>query len=167
MNWVQLLDQKLKSVHQDLAAQLATEPELARKLAHQTRMPGIDFTTAIVVVAETSGFVLMENERQLASYAGLDGVQRQSGLSAGATRISRRSNVGLRTTHFLPAVSSLRFSPQKMYFFRPATGAPAQRKPGQAPSRSCVNYCCSATYSDRRIASITHITIWPVAWKIE
>ena len=167
MNWVQLLDQKLKSVHQDLAALLATEPDLVRKLAHLTSVPGIGLTTAIVVVVETSGFVLMENERQLTSYAGLDGMQRQSGLSAGATRISRRSNVGLRTTHFLPAVRSLRFSPQKMYFFRPATGAPAQRKPVQASSRSCVNYCCSATHSGRTIASMTHISIRPVAWKKE
>jgi transposase len=67
---IQLLDQQLQAVDQDLAALLKTEPELARKLAHLTSVPGIGLTTAIVVVAETSGFVLMENERQLASYAG-------------------------------------------------------------------------------------------------
>gem|GEM_PF-7048099 len=39
MNWVQLLNQKLKSVHQDLAALLATEPDLVRKLAHLTVCP--------------------------------------------------------------------------------------------------------------------------------
>jgi transposase len=41
-------------------------------------------------------------------------VQRQSGLSAGATRISRRGNVRLRTAFYLPAVSSLRYKPQQM-----------------------------------------------------
>ena len=105
---LQLLGQQLKAIGQDLAALLAAEPELARKLAHLTSVPGIGLTTATVVVAETNGFGLMENERQLASYAGLDVVQRQSGLSAGATRISRRGNVRLRTALYLPAVSSLR-----------------------------------------------------------
>lgn len=37
-----------------------------------TNIPGIGLMTAIVVVAETSGFVLVENELQLASYDGLD-----------------------------------------------------------------------------------------------
>jgi len=70
-----------------------------------------------VVVAETNGFLLIENERQLPSYAGLDVVQRQSGRSAGATRISRRCNVHLRTALYLPAVSSLRFNPQQTAFY--------------------------------------------------
>ena len=77
-------------------------------------MPGSGLTTALVVVAETNGFVLIENERPLASYARLEVVQRQSGLSAGAMRIFRRGKVRLRTARYLPAVSSLRFNPQQM-----------------------------------------------------
>ncbi|WP_185284554.1 IS110 family transposase [Hymenobacter sp. NBH84] len=88
----QLLEQQVQAVDQDVATLLKAEPELARKLAQLTSIPGIGLTTAIAVVAETNGFVLVENERQLASYAGLDVVQRQSGLSAGATCISRRGN---------------------------------------------------------------------------
>lgn len=68
-------------------------------------------------MAETNGFVLVENERQLASYAGLDVVQRQSGLTGQATRISRRGNVRLRTALSLPAVSSLRYNPQQIAFY--------------------------------------------------
>ena len=127
---VHLLDQHLKAVDQDLAARLAAEPELARKVAHLTSVPGIGLTTAIVVVAETNGFGLMENERQLASYAGLDVVQRQSGLSAGATRISRRGNVRLRTALYLPAVSSLRFNPQQMAFCARLRARQPSGKPG-------------------------------------
>ena len=126
---LQLLGQQLKAIGQDLAALLAAEPELARKLAHLTSVPG-GLTTAIVVVAETNGFGLMENERQLASYAGLDVVQRQSGLSAGATRISRRGNVRLRTALYLPAVSSLRFNPQQMAFYARLRARQPSGKPG-------------------------------------
>ena len=103
---------------------------LARKLAHLTSVPGIGLTTAMVVVAETSGFELLENERQLASYAGLDVVQRQSGLSAGATRISGRGNVRLRTALYLPAVSSLRFNPQQMAFYDRLRARQPSGKPG-------------------------------------
>lgn len=56
---------------QDLTELLAAKPELARKLAQLTSIPGIGLTTAVVVVAEISGFALVENECQLASYAGL------------------------------------------------------------------------------------------------
>ena len=79
-----------------MADLLKVEPELARKLGQLTSIPGIGLTTAIVVVAETNGFILVENERQLAFYAGLDVVQHQSGFSARATRISRRGKVRLR-----------------------------------------------------------------------
>lgn len=127
---LQLLAQPLKAIGQDLAALLAAEPALARKLAHLTSVPGIGLTTAMVVVAETSGFELMENERQFASYAGLEVVQRQSGLSAGATRISRRGNVRLRMVLYLSAVSSLRFNPQQMAFYARLRARQPSGKPG-------------------------------------
>ena len=43
-------------------------------------------------------------------------MQRQSGLSAHATRISKRGNVRLCTALYLPALSSLRHNPQQMAF---------------------------------------------------
>jgi len=126
----QLLVIQLKALDQDLADLLKAEPELARKLGQLTSIPGIGLTTAIVVVAETNAFVLVENERQLASYAGLDVVQRHSGLSAQATRISRRGNVRLRTALYLPAVSSLRYNPQQMAFYARLRARQPNGKPG-------------------------------------
>ncbi|WP_426061508.1 IS110 family transposase [Hymenobacter sp. B1770] len=144
-----LLDQHLHAVDQDLAALLAAEPELARKLAHLTSVPGIGLTTAIVVVTETTGFALIENERQLASYAGLDVVQRQSGLSAGATRISRRGNVRLRTALYLPAVSSLRFNPQQIAFYARLRARQPSGKPGViAVMRKLLLLCYSLWKND-------------------
>ena len=146
----QLLKQQLKAIDQDLADLLKAEPELARKLAHLTSVPGIGLTTAIVVVAETNGFVLIENERQLASYAGLDVVQRQSGLSAQATRISRRGNVHLRQALYLPAVSSLRFNPQQMAFYARLRARQPSGKPGViAVMRKLLLLCFSLWKNDR------------------
>ena len=69
------------------------------------------------IVAATNGFSLVTNERQLASYAGLDVVQRQSEQVSGATRVSCRGNARLRTALYLPAVSSLRYNPQQRLFY--------------------------------------------------
>ncbi|SMB92440.1 transposase IS116/IS110/IS902 family protein [Hymenobacter roseosalivarius DSM 11622] len=126
----QLLVQQLAALDQDLTELLAAEPELARKLAHLTSIPGVGLTTAVVVVAETSGFVLVENERQLASYVGLDVVQRQSGLAAHATRVSKRGNVRLRTALYLPALSSLRHNPRQMAFYTRLRTRHPSGKPG-------------------------------------
>ena len=71
-----LIMQQPSALDQNLAELLTAEPELARKLSQLTSIPGIGPATAIAVVAETSGFVLAENGRQLAAYAGLDAVRR-------------------------------------------------------------------------------------------
>ena len=145
----QLLVNQLKALDQDLADLLKAEPELARKLGQLTRIPGIGLTTAIVVVAETNGFVLVENERQLASYAGLDVVQHQSGLSARATRISRRGNVRLRTALYLPAVSSLRYNPQQIAFYARLRARQPSGKPGViAVMRKLLVLCYSLWKND-------------------
>ena len=144
-----MLVNQLKALDQDLADLLKAEPELARKLGQLTRIPGIGLTTAIVVVAETNGFVLVENERQLASYAGLDVVQHQSGLSARATRISRRGNVRLRTALYLPAVSSLRYNPQQIAFYARLRARQPSGKPGViAVMRKLLVLCYSLWKND-------------------
>jgi len=155
-----LIVRQLKAVDQDLATLLEQEPELARKLAHLTSVPGIGLTTAIVVVAETNGFVLIENERQLASYAGLDVVQRQSGLSTQTTRISRRGNVHLRQALYRPAVSSLRYNPQQVAFYTrlrarqpsvlsdPAMASPQRGRYWPRPrTRCCLPRACPNSFS--------------------
>ena len=146
----QLLDQQIKAIDQDLAMLLKAEPELSRKLAHLTSVPGIGLTTAIVVVAETNGFILIGNERQLASYAGLDVVQRQSGLLAQATRISRRGNVRLRTALYLPAMSSLQHNPQQMAFYARLRTRQPNGKPGViAVMRKLLLLCYSLWKNDQ------------------
>ena len=146
----QLLLTQLQAIDRDLADLLHAEPELARKLAHLTSVPGIGLTTAITVVAETTGFALVANERQLASYAGLDVVQRQSGLSAGAARISRRGNARLRTALYLPAVSSLRHNPQQIAFYARLRSRHPSGKPGViAVMRKLLLLCYSLWKQDQ------------------
>lgn len=146
----QLVLAQLVALDQDLTELLAVEPELTRKLAQLISIPGIGLATAIIVVAETSDFALIEKERQLASYAGLDVVQQQSGLSSHATRISKRGNTRLRTTLYLPALSSLRHNPRQIAFYVCLRTRHPSGKPGViAVMRKLLVLCYSLWKNDQ------------------
>jgi transposase len=52
--------------------------------------------SAVTVIAETNGFTLFENSKQLVSYAGYDVVENQSGKRVGKTSISKKGNYRIR-----------------------------------------------------------------------
>ena len=51
-----------------------------------------------------NGFELIENGKQLTSYAGLDVVERQSGTFVGKTKISKKGNRYIRHLLYMPAM---------------------------------------------------------------
>jgi len=72
-------------------------------------IPGVGRLTAATVLAETNGFELIRNKRQLTSYAGLDVREKQSGTSIkGKPRISKKGNRHLRKAMHLPALAAIR-----------------------------------------------------------
>lgn len=65
--------------------------------------------TATIILAETNGFELIKNKRQLTSYAGLDVKEKQSGTSVkGKPRISKKGNKSIRKAMYFPALSAIR-----------------------------------------------------------
>jgi transposase len=69
--------------------------------------------TAATVLAETNGFDLIRNKRQLTSYAGLDVKEKQSGTSIkGKPRISKRGNRHLRKSMHMPSLAAIRHEPK-------------------------------------------------------
>ena len=72
-------------------------------------LPGVGLLTAAIVLAETNGFELIRNKKQLTSYAGLDVREKQSGTSVkGKPRISKKGNKHLRKAMHLPALAAIR-----------------------------------------------------------
>jgi len=70
---------------------------------------GIGLITAVNILAETNGFELIRNKRQLTSYAGYDVKEKQSGTSVkGKARISKQGNKYLRKSMHLPALTAIR-----------------------------------------------------------
>ena len=83
--------------------------ELKRRITQLCTIPGIGILTAATILAETNGFDLITNKKQLTSYAGLDVREKQSGTSVkGKPKISKRGNRQLRKCLHMPALSSIR-----------------------------------------------------------
>lgn len=106
---IALLDKQEKEIKEELAALVKQNEEIKRKVDLITSIPGIGALTAVTVLAETNGFELIRNKKQLTSYAGLDVKEKQSGTSVkGKAVISKRGNKFLRKTMHMPALAAIR-----------------------------------------------------------
>jgi transposase len=98
-----------QEINTELAALTQQEESVAKAIILLRSIPGVGLLTAATVLAETNGFELIRNKRQLASYAGLDVREKQSGTSIkGKPRISKKGNKYLRKALHLPALAAIR-----------------------------------------------------------
>lgn len=81
---------------------------------------GLGLIAALTVVAETNGFSQIRNAKQLASYAGYDIIENQSGNSRGRTKISKRGNARIRSELYMCVVTMTRYkdAPFNAFFTR-------------------------------------------------
>jgi len=106
---IKMLDKQEKEIMKEVAAMIAQDSELQKMIIIICSLPGIGLLTAAVVLAETNGFDLVRNRRQLASYAGFDVIEKQSGTSVkGKPRISKKGNKYLRKVMHCPALTAIR-----------------------------------------------------------
>lgn len=99
-------DREIKSAILELTQK---HEEVKKAIIIASSIPGVGTLTAVTVLAETNGFELIRNKRQLTSYAGLDIKEKQSGTSIkGKSRISKKGNKYLRKAMHLPALAAIR-----------------------------------------------------------
>jgi len=104
-----LSEVQLKEIEQEMKAIVAANIDLKQRFANVCTIKGVGIITAITVVAETNGFNLVRNQRQLVSYAGLDVIKKQSGTSVNSpARISHRGNRYLRKALHFPSLAAIR-----------------------------------------------------------
>jgi transposase len=104
-----LLDKQEKEIKEEIAALVKGDEQVKASVKVICSLSGIGLLTAATVLAETNGFELVRNKRQLTSYAGLDVKEKQSGTSIkGKPRISKQGNRYLRKAMHLPALAAIR-----------------------------------------------------------
>jgi transposase len=106
---IALLDKQEQEIKVEIAGLVKQNEVVKQKVELITSLPGIAQLTAATVLAETNGFELIRNKKQLTSYAGLDIKEKLSGTSVkGRPRISKKGNKYLRKCMHLPALSAIR-----------------------------------------------------------
>lgn len=104
-----LLNKQEKEIKKEIHLLVKSDPELEENMSYMTSIPGVGELTAVITLAETNGFELVMNKRQLVSYAGLDIREKQSGTSVkGKPKISKKGNRHLRKAMHFPALSAIR-----------------------------------------------------------
>ena len=106
-----MLNKQIRQIIVEITEINSNDTELSAATKLITTIPGIGLLTAVIVLAETDGFSLIHNKRQLTSYAGLDVKEKESGTSVKCKpRISKRGNKHLRKAMHLPALAAIRHS---------------------------------------------------------
>jgi transposase len=107
-----VFEKQLKEIEKQIKELVKDDDDLNNKIKKIDLIEGVGFMTIISVIAETNGFALIKSNKQLASYAGLDIVENQSGLKKGKTTISKKGNSNLRKAVYMPALSASRYNPK-------------------------------------------------------
>jgi transposase len=103
------LSKQEAQVKAEIEELVKSKEELSHAIQLITTIPGVGRLTAAIVLAETNGFELVRNKKQLTSYAGLDIREKQSGTSIrGKASISKRGNRYVRKAMHLPALAAKR-----------------------------------------------------------
>jgi transposase len=106
---IQFLNKQEKEIKLEITALAKTDEEINKSVKIMSSVTGIGVLTAATVLAETNGFELIRNKRQVTSYAGFDVIEKESGTSVkGKPRISKRGNKYLRKAMHLPALTAIR-----------------------------------------------------------
>lgn len=106
------LEKQIQLCRKQIEELLVSIPEICAKVKLLLTIKGVGITTVATIIAETQGFEHFRNAKQLASYAGYDVVERQSGTSVnGKSRISKKGNKYIRNALYFPAMVACRYNP--------------------------------------------------------
>jgi transposase len=140
---IDLLNKQERIIREEIKTLVKKEKELKEELALLCTIPGIGALTAATILAETNGFELVRNKRQLASYAGFDVQEKQSGTSVkGKSRISKKGNKNLRKAMHLPGLTAIRHDERfKSIFIRLVAKHGIKMKAVVAVQRKLLEMC--------------------------
>src|SRR5690348_10274220 len=106
---IEKLDEEIEKCSVQIQGLIKSEKWLADKVEKIQTIKGVGFITIAIILAETQGFKLISNSKQLASYAGYDVIEKESGISIkGKTRISKKGNSRIRAALHFPALVASR-----------------------------------------------------------
>lgn len=104
---IRFMEKQLVEVEKAIRRHLSSDKNVAQKVENICKVKGLATLSVATILAETDGFELFTNFRQLVSYAGYDVVENQSGNRIGKTRISKKGNSRIRRILHMPAFTAV------------------------------------------------------------
>lgn len=114
---IELIEFQCLEIESELRKLVFESEFLSTKIEKICTIPGVGFITAISIIAESNGFILIRNAKQLTSYAGLDVQHNNSGTKTGKSRISKKGNAYIRQALYMPALSAARVNKNLADFY--------------------------------------------------
>lgn len=99
------LTELLKQVENAISESVKGNELLKQKVELLCSIKGVGELTAATIIAETNGFALFENQKQLESFSGYDVIENQSGDHVGRTKISKKGNSHIRRILHMAALN--------------------------------------------------------------
>lgn len=113
---IQLFDKQINELEKIIKKHLESDQIVKQKVDNICQIKGIGILTVATILAETNGFELFRNYKQLVSYSGFDVVERESGSSVtGKTKISKKGNSHIRRALFMPAFTAVKYQEPAFY----------------------------------------------------
>ena len=112
------LNTELGKAEARIAELYEADAELVRRLSPiEESLKGVGIMTLLTIVAETNGFDNITSRKQLASYAGYDILNDDSGDRAKRGRMSKQGNARIRGAMYMSAVCVVRMKDGPLYEF--------------------------------------------------
>ena len=112
-----VFEKQIKEIENQIRELVNQDDDLNDRINKIDKIEGVGFMTIVSIISETNGFALIENAKQLASYAGLDVAYNESGLKKHKPAISKKGNKYLRKAVYMPALSACRYNPKLRDFY--------------------------------------------------
>ena len=110
---IALLDKQLLEIKERIEQMINQDAIISERINKILPVKGVGVLTLATIIAETNGFKLFKNQRQLTSYAGYDVVENQSGKRTGKTRISKKGNRHIRRIMHMAAFNVVKYGEPK------------------------------------------------------
>jgi len=104
-----LIEQQITETERAIKKHLASRADVSKRVDYMRSIKGVNYLTVAALLAETNGFALIENQRQLIGYAGYDVVKNESGQRKGRTCISKKGNARIRRAMYFPAINVITY----------------------------------------------------------
>jgi len=114
---IQFLDKQIKDTEHDMKQLVKQDQGIETKVKRITKVKGLSFISIVTILAETDGFNIIMNQKQLIGYSGLDVRVDQSGERSAKGRITKKGNSHLRKALYMPALNACRTNKTMKVFY--------------------------------------------------